>query len=124
MPSLAALLTNYLPGRFFGSSAPQIRRVDNGVSVAVPQELRPLGLKDFLSLEIPPREILLAPILPERSLSMLYAPTWTAISRFRPHSTITSNAKAAPDREPRMSAYPPFSLLELWLILMWPKSPP
>jgi putative DNA primase/helicase len=34
----------------------------------------PVGLQDFLSLGIPPREMLLAPILPEKSLSMLYAP--------------------------------------------------
>jgi len=35
---------------------------------------RPVGLQDFLKLDVPPREMLLHPILPERSLSMLYAP--------------------------------------------------
>ncbi len=35
---------------------------------------RPLGFQEFLSLGIPPRQMLLNPILPERSLSMLYAP--------------------------------------------------
>jgi putative DNA primase/helicase len=47
--------------------------------------LQPLGLSDFLKLDIPPREMLLAPILPERSLAMLYAPrglgkSWLALS--------------------------------------------
>src|ERR1700722_16014127 len=46
---------------------------------------RPVGLNEFLSLEIPAREMLLSPILPERSLSMLYAPrglgkSWLALS--------------------------------------------
>jgi putative DNA primase/helicase len=49
------------------------------------QPLTAFGLNDFLSLEIPPREMLLAPILPERSLSMLYAPrgigkSWLSLS--------------------------------------------
>jgi putative DNA primase/helicase len=46
-----------------------------GVNRAVPdQTFQPVGLKDFLALQVPPREMLLAPILPERSLAMLYAP--------------------------------------------------
>src|ERR1700730_2222800 len=36
--------------------------------------LQAVGLKDFLEIEVPPREMLLSPILPERSLAMLYAP--------------------------------------------------
>jgi putative DNA primase/helicase len=36
--------------------------------------LQPLGLNDFLNLDIPPRQMLLSPILAERSLAMLYAP--------------------------------------------------
>ena len=36
--------------------------------------LRPIGFNDFLCLDMPPREMLLDPILPERSLAMLYAP--------------------------------------------------
>lgn len=36
--------------------------------------LTAFGLSDFLSLQIPRREMLLAPTLPERSLAMLYAP--------------------------------------------------
>jgi putative DNA primase/helicase len=52
---------------------------------AAPQFLQPIGLQDFLSLEIPPRAMLLSPILPERSLSMLYAPrglgkSWLGLS--------------------------------------------
>jgi putative DNA primase/helicase len=39
-----------------------------------PQLLQPIGLNDFLALDVPPREMLLNPILPERSLAMLYAP--------------------------------------------------
>lgn len=37
-------------------------------------KLQPIGFDDFLSLDVPPREVLLDPILPERSLAMLYAP--------------------------------------------------
>jgi putative DNA primase/helicase len=36
--------------------------------------LEALGFNDFLNLDIPARELLLDPILPERSLLMLYAP--------------------------------------------------
>ena len=36
--------------------------------------LKPICLNDFLGLDVPPREMLLNPILPERSLAMLYAP--------------------------------------------------
>jgi putative DNA primase/helicase len=36
--------------------------------------LQPIGFTDFLELDVPPREMLLTPILPERSLAMLYAP--------------------------------------------------
>ena len=36
--------------------------------------LKPIGFNDFLELDVPPREMLLDPILPERSLAMLYAP--------------------------------------------------
>ena len=38
------------------------------------EPLRSVGFNDFINLPIPPREMLLSPILPERSLSMLYAP--------------------------------------------------
>jgi putative DNA primase/helicase len=47
--------------------------------------LQPVGFNDFLSLDIPAREMLLSPILPERSLAMLYAPrgvgkSWLGLS--------------------------------------------
>jgi putative DNA primase/helicase len=47
--------------------------------------LQAVGFNDFLNLDIPPREMLLNPILPERSLAMLYAPrgvgkSWVALS--------------------------------------------
>jgi AAA domain len=38
------------------------------------QSFQPVGLQDFLALQVPSREMLLAPILPERSLAMLYSP--------------------------------------------------
>jgi hypothetical protein len=38
-----------------------------------PDRLRPQDLKEFLELSIKPREMLLAPILPEKGLAMLYA---------------------------------------------------
>ena len=36
--------------------------------------LKSIGFDDFLAIDVPPREMLLGPILPERSLAMLYAP--------------------------------------------------
>ena len=36
--------------------------------------LKSIGFDDFLAIDVPPREMLLDPILPERSLAMLYAP--------------------------------------------------
>ncbi len=36
--------------------------------------LTSIGFDDFLAINMPPREMLLDPILPERSLAMLYAP--------------------------------------------------
>ncbi len=35
---------------------------------------QPIGLADFLAMEIPPRELLLAPWLPEKGLAMIAAP--------------------------------------------------
>jgi AAA domain len=39
-----------------------------------PPVWQPIGFNDFLSIDLPPRKMLLSPILPERSLAMLYAP--------------------------------------------------
>jgi putative DNA primase/helicase len=49
------------------------------------QSLKAFGINDFLNIDIPPREMLLSPILPERSLAMLYAPrgvgkSWLGLS--------------------------------------------
>ncbi len=57
------------------------------VTATVPKrpELKAVGLTDFLGLDLPPRAMLLDPILPERSLAMLYAPrglgkSWLSLS--------------------------------------------
>ena len=50
-----------------------IRSVRGGDPGQQQQGLQALGLNEFLELDIPPREMLLDPILPERSLAMLYA---------------------------------------------------
>jgi putative DNA primase/helicase len=44
------------------------------VTQPAPIPFQPIGFSDFLALDVPPREMLLDPILPERSLAMLYAP--------------------------------------------------
>src|SRR5436309_1848658 len=49
------------------------------------QCLKAIGITDFLKLDVPAREMLLSPILPERSLAMLYAPrgvgkSWLGLS--------------------------------------------
>jgi hypothetical protein len=59
--------------------------VHEAKSVETAPALKPIGLTEFLGLVIPAREMLLHPILPERSLSMLYAPrglgkSWLALS--------------------------------------------
>jgi AAA domain len=71
MPTLVNLLRHYLSVRFGGSPAAVVAEVRR---VTPSQSFRPVGLQDFLALQMPRREMLLAPILPERSLSMLYAP--------------------------------------------------
>ena len=68
LPAVANLLTRILPAR---------NTVAAPASIATEQarpHLQAVGINDFLSLDIPPREMLLDPILPERSLAMLYAP--------------------------------------------------
>jgi putative DNA primase/helicase len=79
LPVISNLLSWILPAR---------DTIAARASIATEQTRRPLqavGINDFLSLDIPPREMLLAPILPERSLAMLYAPrglgkSWLALS--------------------------------------------
>src|SRR5260370_22235136 len=71
MPTLANFFKHYVPIRF-GSGPGTVIADENRV---VPkQTFQPVGLQDFLALQVPPREMLLAPILPERSLGMLYSP--------------------------------------------------
>jgi putative DNA primase/helicase len=57
----------FLPG-------PQVRPLRPNGTLPPRSLLQPVGLHDFLNLDIPPRQMLLSPILPERSLAMLYAP--------------------------------------------------
>src|SRR6516165_10645436 len=74
------VISNFL-SRF--SPAKPVETANAVVPIRAP--LQALGINDFLNLDIPPREMLLAPILPERSLAMLYAPrglgkSWLALS--------------------------------------------
>jgi putative DNA primase/helicase len=66
LDSIADILKGFVRTRREGS-----RRVSVGQPVAA---LKSIGFDDFLAINMPPREMLLEPILPERSLAMLYAP--------------------------------------------------
>jgi putative DNA primase/helicase len=71
-------LRNYAPHTF-------VRREASTRPTSVSPFPAPLGLQDFLALNVPQRGMLLDPILPERSLSMVYAPrglgkSWLALS--------------------------------------------
>ena len=73
---------NLLHRAFPGRNIIQIRRT---VPEPNRQSLRAFGINDFLKLDVPAREILLNPILPERSLAMFYAPrgvgkSWLGLS--------------------------------------------
>jgi putative DNA primase/helicase len=75
-------LKNILHRAFPGRSIMPIRRT---VSEPNRPSLKAFGIADFLNIDVPPREMLLAPILPERSLAMLYAPrgvgkSWLGLS--------------------------------------------
>ena len=68
----------FLPGRSIIPSRQTI-------SGSKQQSLKAIGINDFLNIDVPAREMLLSPILPERSLAMLYAPrglgkSWLALS--------------------------------------------
>ena len=74
------VISNFL-SRF--SPAKPVEASNAVVPIRAP--LQAVGINDFLNLDIPPREMLLDPILPERSLAMLYAPrglgkSWLALS--------------------------------------------
>ena len=73
---------NILHRAFPGRSMSPIRKA---VSEPNKQSLQAFGINDFLNIDIPAREMLLSPILPERSLAMLYAPrgvgkSWLGLS--------------------------------------------
>jgi putative DNA primase/helicase len=75
-------LKNILHRAFPGRSMIPIREA---VSEPNRQSLKAIGIADFLNIDIPPREMLLSSILPERSLAMLYAPrgvgkSWLGLS--------------------------------------------
>jgi putative DNA primase/helicase len=79
LPAVVNFLNRILPAR---------DTIAVRASIATEQSrpsLQAVGISDFLALDIPPRGMLLAPILPERSLAMLYAPrglgkSWLALS--------------------------------------------
>jgi putative DNA primase/helicase len=82
MPNLATILKRYFPARFVGR-VPLARR--DAKDIVRAQTFQPVGLREFLALDVPPRAMLLDPILPERSLAMLYAPrglgkSWLGLS--------------------------------------------
>ncbi len=66
LDSIADILKSFLPTRGVVSR-------NAGVEQPV-GALKSIGFDDFLAINMPPREMLLDPILPERSLAMLYAP--------------------------------------------------
>jgi putative DNA primase/helicase len=68
----------FLPGR-------KLSPIPGTVSAHPGAPLKAIGLNDFLNIDVPTREMLLSPVLPERSLAMLYAPkgvgkSWLGIS--------------------------------------------
>jgi putative DNA primase/helicase len=63
--SINDLLKSMMPRR--------LTTVRSNTKTSLPS-LKPVCFNDFLGLDVPPREMLLNPILPQRSLAMLYAP--------------------------------------------------
>src|SRR6516164_5313538 len=79
LPAISNFLSRILPARDTIAARTSV------ASESVRPPLQAVGINEFLALDIPPREMLLAPILPERSLAMLYAPrglgkSWLALS--------------------------------------------
>ena len=72
-PSKAMLLDNIGHAWKRLLRARQVHSVDSTVEQPV-APLTSIGFDDFLAINMPRREMLLAPILPEKSLAMLYAP--------------------------------------------------
>jgi hypothetical protein len=66
LDSIAGILTDVLRSRTERS-----RRIATDQPTCT---LKSIGFDDFLAIDMPPRQMLLDPIVPERSLAMLYAP--------------------------------------------------
>jgi hypothetical protein len=62
LPLISKILR--IPGRFVGPKIGIGRRVSENGHAVMP--LQPVGITDFLALEIPARGMLLSPILPEK----------------------------------------------------------
>jgi AAA domain len=76
---------NRLSAYFKKPPPPPVTPPGNEAKAAAEPKFQPLGLNDFLALDVPPREKLLAPIILERSLAMIFAPrgigkSWFALS--------------------------------------------
>jgi hypothetical protein len=64
MSTLANFFRHYLPVRLGGGPGAVIAGVNRATPV---QSFQPVGLQDFLDLQVPPREMLLAPICPNEA---------------------------------------------------------
>src|ERR1700738_3193482 len=78
LQNLKDILHRVVPGR-------KMSRIPGKLSAHPEPFLKAFGLNDFLNIDVPSREMLLSPILLERSLAMLYAPrglgkSWLALS--------------------------------------------
>jgi RecA-family ATPase len=78
LQNLKNILHRAFPGR-------KMTRIPGTVFAHPGPSPQAIGLNDFLNIDVPPREMLLSPILPERSLAMLYAPrgvgkSWLGLS--------------------------------------------
>ena len=81
LPLISKILR--IPDLFVGPKIGIGRRVSEDGHAVAP--LQPVGIKDFLALQVPARGMLLSPVLPEQSLAMLYAPrgigkSWLGLS--------------------------------------------
>jgi putative DNA primase/helicase len=70
-PMLFSNITDFLKAVRFRRQDVPVRLDDTRPSRP---ELQSVGFNDFLGIDLPPRDMLLNPILPERSVAMLYAP--------------------------------------------------
>lgn len=58
------------------------QQIDESAEVISLGPIQPIGIDDFLAREFPPREMLLAPWLPEKGLTMVYAPRGVGKTHF------------------------------------------